>query len=174
MSWRRALPLIAVCVAVAWAGRGALDGPQAGRGGAFAPGASMHGLVTRISDGDTIHVSVGGRDEKVRYIGIDTPETHKPNTPVQCFGRRASAFNARLVGRRDVDLRLDAETRDRYGRLLAYVYRRPDGLFVNAELVRQGYARTLTIPPNVRFADRFASLAREARGAGHGLWAACP
>jgi micrococcal nuclease len=136
-------------------------------------GGTLSGRVTKIVDGDTIHVALGGRDEKVRYIGMDTPETHKPGTPVQCFGRAASAYNARLLEGRSVDLRTDAETRDRYGRLLAYVYRRPDGLFVNAELVRRGFATILTIPPNVAHADEFLRLQRAARSAGRGLWSAC-
>jgi micrococcal nuclease len=133
----------------------------------------LEGRVTKIVDGDTIHVQVGGRREKVRYIGVDTPETHKPGTPVQCYGRSASAFNARLVAERRVELRTDAETRDRYGRLLAYVYRRPDGMFVNAELVRRGFATILTIPPNVAHAPEFLRLERVARRAGRGLWGAC-
>jgi micrococcal nuclease len=133
----------------------------------------LEGRVTKIVDGDTIHVQVGGRREKVRYIGVDTPETHKPGSPVQCYGRSASAFNARLVAGRRVELRTDAETRDRYGRLLAYVYRRPDGLFVNAELVRRGFATILTIPPNVAHAAEFLRLQRAARAAGRGLWGAC-
>jgi micrococcal nuclease len=129
--------------------------------------------VLRVVDGDTILVAVGGRQERVRYIGVDTPETVKPNTPVQCFGKRASAANHRLVDGRDVRLVADAEARDRYGRLLAYVYRVRDGLFVNETLLRGGYATPLTIAPNVRFADRFAALARRARDAGRGLWSAC-
>jgi micrococcal nuclease len=133
----------------------------------------LEGRVTKIVDGDTIHVQVGGRREKVRYIGVDTPETHKPGTPVQCYGRSASAFNARLVAGRRVELRTDAEARDRYGRLLAYVYRRPDGMFVNAELVRRGFATILTIPPNVAHAQEFLRLQRAARQAGRGLWGAC-
>jgi micrococcal nuclease len=137
------------------------------------PGQRLDGRVTKIVDGDTIHVVIGDRREKVRYIGVDTPETHKPGTPVQCYGRAASAFNARLLAGRSVQLRTDAETRDRYGRLLAYVYRRPDGLFVNAELVRRGFATVLTIPPNVAHAEEFLRLARAARRAGRGLWRAC-
>jgi micrococcal nuclease len=129
--------------------------------------------VTRVVDGDTIHVSLGGQDETVRYIGIDTPESVKPGTPVQCFAKAASAANERLVDGRRVRLSYDAERRDRYGRLLAYVYRDGDDAFVNARLVEDGYARTLTIPPNVRFADRFASLARSAREQRRGLWRAC-
>jgi micrococcal nuclease len=92
---------------------------------------------------------------------------------VQCFAKAASHFNERLVGGQRVRLRYDAERRDRYGRLLAYVYRARDGLFVNAELVRRGYAVTLTIPPNVAHADEFAKLARRARELGRGLWRAC-
>jgi micrococcal nuclease len=129
--------------------------------------------VLRVVDGDTILVAVGGRQERVRYIGVDTPETVKPDTPVQCFGKRASAENHRLVDGREVRLVADAEARDRYGRLLAYVYRAGDGLFVNEALVRGGYATTLTIAPNVRFAERFAAVAGQARDAGRGLWSAC-
>jgi micrococcal nuclease len=130
------------------------------------------GVVTRVVDGDTVHVALGGHDETVRYIGIDTPESVKPDTPVQCFAEAASAANRRLVEGRRVVLTFDAERRDRYGRLLAYV-RRSDGLFVNEQLVRDGYARTLTIPPNVRFAARFSALAAQARDDGRGLWRAC-
>ena len=90
------------------------------------------------------------------------------------IARRAAAENARLVAGRQVRLVLDVEPRDRFGRLLAYVYRAGDGLFVNATLVRGGYARTLTIPPNVRYAARFAALARQARRSRRGLWSACP
>ena len=144
--------------------------PEAGSGGA---GGGDAGVVTRVVDGDTIHVSVGGEDETVRYIGIDTPESVKPGTPVQCFAKAASAANERLVDGRRVRLSFDAERRDRYGRLLAYVYRADDDAFVNARLVQDGYARTLTIPPNVRFAERFASLARDAREGRRGLWRAC-
>ena len=129
--------------------------------------------VLRVVDGDTIRVRLDGRTERVRYIGIDTPESVKPGTPVQCYAERASAANAALVAGRRVRLVADAERRDRYGRLLAYVYRVPDGAFVNAALVRDGFARTLTIPPNVAHAAQFAGLASAARRAGRGLWGAC-
>ena len=139
----------------------------------------MEGTVTRVVDGDTIHVSIAGPAppakrvvEKVRYIGVDTPESRRPGT-VECFARAASAFNARLVAGRHVRLTTDLERRDRYGRLLAYVYRLPDGLFVNAELVRRGYATVLTVPPNVRKAGAFLRLERAARRGGRGLWSAC-
>ena len=132
---------------------------------------SATAYVTRVVDGDTIEVRLGGETEDVRYIGVDTPETVKPDTPVQCFGPRASRFNHRHVEHRPVRLVFGVERRDVYGRLLAYVHlgRR----FVNAELVRRGLARTLTIPPNDRFAPLFARLERQAASAGRGLWGAC-
>ena len=126
--------------------------------------------VERVVDGDTI-VLVGG--ERVRFIGVDTPETKRPGSPVECFGRAATAEITRLVDGRRVRLEFDVERRDRYDRQLAYVYRRSDGLFVNAELVRRGFATAATYPPNVRHADRFRRLQREAREAGRGLWSAC-
>jgi micrococcal nuclease len=144
-----------------------------GEGGGGASRGSSTARVVRAVDGDTVVVSLGGREERVRYIGVDTPETVKPDTPVQCFGKRASAYNHALVDGRTVRLVADAEARDRYGRLLAYVYRAEDGLFVNAALVRGGYATTLTIPPNVVHAGAFRALAGEARRAGRGLWSAC-
>ena len=134
-------------------------------------GSSAAARVERAVDGDTIVVSLGGREERVRYIGIDTPESVDPNEPVQCFAERASDFNARLVEGRRVRLVFDAERRDVYGRLLAYVY--AGGTFVNAKLVRLGYARTLQIAPNTNFADLFGRLERAAASAGRGLWKAC-
>lgn len=127
--------------------------------------------VTRVVDGDTVEVRLDGREEDVRYIGVDTPETVKPDTPVQCFGPQASSFNHRLVEGRQVRLVFGEERRDVYGRLLAYVYL--GDRFVNAELVRRGLARTLTIPPNDRFAGRFKALEIAAARAGRGLWGAC-
>lgn len=136
-------------------------------------GSVQAAMVTRVVDGDTIKVQVGGATERVRYIGIDTPETVKPNSPVECYGRAASDFNKRLVDGEAVTLTFDVEQRDRYGRLLAYVRRARDGLLVNDELVRRGYATTLTIPPNVRYAELFRAAQRSAREAGRGLWASC-
>jgi micrococcal nuclease len=160
---RTAIPFVALAAALAALLLGRGDSSTA---------SSLHGQVVRVVDGDTIRVRLdGGRTERVRYIGIDTPESVKPGTPVQCFAKKASHFNASLVSGRQVMLKTDAEERDRYGRLLAYVY--ADGRFVNRELVARGYARTLTIPPNVAHADEFAQLARRAREAGVGLWQAC-
>jgi micrococcal nuclease len=133
--------------------------------------ASANALVVRAVDGDTIEARIGGEVEDVRYIGVDTPETVKPGAPVQCFGPRASAFNHRLVEGRRVRLVFGEERRDVYGRLLAYV--RLGRRFVNAELVRRGLARSLTIPPNDRFAPLFRRLELGAARAGRGLWGAC-
>jgi len=167
---RRSLVLLVVSLVALVA---ALGSGLLGRGRAEDGGGAVVGAVTRVVDGDTIRVLAGGRTERVRYIGIDTPESVRPGTPVQCYAHRAATENARLVRGERVRLVFDVERRDRFGRLLAYVYRVRDGRFVNAALVRGGYARTLTIPPNVRFAGRFAKLAREAHRAGRGLWSAC-
>lgn len=134
--------------------------------------ASARAFVIRVVDGDTIEARIDGELEDVRYIGVDTPETVKPDTPVQCFGPRASAFNHRLVERHQVRLVFGVERRDVYGRLLAYVHL--GHRFVNASLVRRGLARTLTIAPNDRFAPLLRSLELRAARAGRGLWGACP
>jgi micrococcal nuclease len=133
--------------------------------------ASGFARVLRVVDGDTIEVHFGGRREDVRLIGVDTPETVKPGTPVQCYGPRASRFTHHLLEGRRVRLRLGVERRDVYGRLLAYV--RLPHLFVNATLVRRGLARTLTIPPNDRYAPLFARVERSAARTGRGLWGTC-
>jgi micrococcal nuclease len=164
----RRLVLLAALATVAALGGSSLLDRTPGAGGAG--GGEESARVQRVVDGDTI-VRAGG--ERVRYIGIDTPESVKPGTPVQCFAKAASHENQQLLAGQAVRLRFDAERRDRYGRLLAYVYRTRDGLFVNAELVRRGYARTMTIPPNVAHAGEFRRLARGARQAGRGLWSAC-
>jgi micrococcal nuclease len=128
----------------------------------------LDGAVVRIVDGDTIHVRVGDRVEKVRYIGINTPEVHHPRKGEEPGGRDAMAVNRALVAGRQVRLETDVQARDRYGRLLAYVW--IGDTMVNAELVRRGYAQVMTIPPNVRHQALFLKLQREARDGGHGLW----
>jgi micrococcal nuclease len=135
------------------------------------PPPSAEALVTRVVDGDTVEVDLDGQTEDVRYIGVDTPETVKPGEPVECFGPQASSFNHRLVEGRRVRLVFGVERRDDYGRLLAYVYL--GDRFVNAELIRRGLARTLTIPPNDRFAARLKRLEIAAARAGRGLWSGC-
>jgi micrococcal nuclease len=127
--------------------------------------------VTRVVDGDTVEADIDGREEDVRYIGVDTPESVKPDAPVECFGPEAAEFNRRLVEGETVEMELGAEQRDRYGRVLAYV--RLDDTFVNEELLRRGFATTLTIPPNDKYADRFADIEREAGREGRGLWGEC-
>ena len=126
-----------------------------------------------VVDGDTVVVDIDGQEESVRLIGIDTPESVKPGAPVECFAKRASALNERLVAGERVRLVRDVEERDRYGRLLAYVYRARDGLFVNAELVRRGFATVATFPPNVAHEREFRRLANRARMSGRGLWSEC-
>jgi micrococcal nuclease len=127
--------------------------------------------VTRVVDGDTVEVELEGETEDVRYIGVDTPETVKPGEPVDCFGPQASAFNHRLVEGRRVRLVFGVERRDQYGRLLAYIHL--GNRFVNEILLRRGLARTLTIPPNDRYAERFKRLEIAASRTGRGLWGAC-
>ena len=139
------------------------------------PGALVaNAKVIYVTDGDTIGIEIDGTEERVRLIGIDTPETKKPNTPVQCFGPEATAFTKSLLPEgTELHVERDVEARDVYGRLLAYVYRTSDGLFVNMEIISQGYARPLTIPPNVAFANDFVVAARHAEAADAGLWAGC-
>ncbi len=124
--------------------------------------------VVRVVDGDTIIVDYEGRPERVRYIGIDTPETVDPRRPVEVYGKEAAAANRRMVEGRRVRLEFDVERRDRYGRLLAYVW--VGDTLVNDWLVRNGYAQVATYPPNVRYVDRFLDSQRAAREAGRGLW----
>ncbi len=133
------------------------------------------GRVHKVVDGDTLDVVLASRTERVRLLGIDTPESVKPETPVQCFAKEAATRLAALLPV-DTPVRLvrDVEERDRFGRLLAYVYRQPDGLFVNLDLVRGGYAQVLTYPPNVAHAPELERAAREARRGTRGLWGSCP
>ncbi len=137
-------------------------------------------VVQETVDGDTIDVLVAGREERVRLTGIDTPEVardasgDRPATAGECFGDDATAFvEALLPVGTPVRLERDVVGRDDYGRLLAYVYRAEDGIFVNYEIVRQGFAQPLTIPPNVAFAELMVRAAREAEADDIGLWSAC-
>jgi micrococcal nuclease len=129
--------------------------------------------VTRITDGDTVHVDIEGQDYRLRYIGMDTPESVKPGTPVERYAKAATARNSDLVADRDVVLEKDVSETDRYGRLLRYVWLQ-DGArwtMVNLELVRTGYAHVLTYPPDVKYASQFVAAERAARAQGLGLWA---
>jgi micrococcal nuclease len=131
-------------------------------------GPTLEGIVIRVIDGDTIHVRIGDHVEKVRYIGVNTPEVHHPRKGVEPGAREASRVNRELVGGKRVRLEIDVQTRDRYGRLLAYVW--VGDTMVNAELLRRGYAQVMTVPPNVRYQDVLLRHEREARAAGRGLW----
>jgi micrococcal nuclease len=146
--------------------------------------ASTDAVVTRVVDGDTVEARIDGDVEDVRLIGVDTPETVKPGAPVECFGPQASRFTHGALEGRRVRLVFGAERRDVYGRLLAYVYlplptfglpqrQQSRKRLFNAALVRRGLARTLTIPPNDRFAPRLRRLELAAARAGRGLWGAC-
>ena len=137
--------------------------------------APPNATVIRAVDGDTVLVRVDGIEERVRLIGINTPESVDPRRPVQCFGKAASHHTAALLPEgTPVRLVRDAEGRDKYGRLLAYVYRSRDGLFVNLELVADGFALSYPFPPNIAHVDEFAASQRAARSANLGLWASCP
>ncbi len=139
--------------------------------------------VVEVIDGDTIDVEIGGRTERVRLIGIDTPETMRPNTPVECYGPEAGEFTASLlpIGA-EVRVERDIVGRDDYGRLLGYVHltTRSDAhggsggeIFVNLEIVERGFARPLAFEPNTTFARDFAAAAGRAERAELGMWAHC-
>lgn len=136
--------------------------------------ASGRAQMVRDIDGDTIVVRLGGRTERVRLLGIDTPETKDPRKPVQCFGHEASARTAALLPP-GTALRVarDVEARDRYGRLLLYVWRAADGLFVNRDLAMGGFAALLTFQPNTAHEPELSAAVDAARREGRGLWGRC-
>ncbi|MFC1465122.1 MAG: thermonuclease family protein [Candidatus Brachytrichaceae bacterium NZ_4S206] len=125
--------------------------------------------VVHIVDGDTIHVEIAGQTYRVRYIGVDAPES---TSTVECFGREATNFNRALVAGQRLRLERDVNETDRYGRLLRYAYL-PDGRMVNEVLVREGYALARSFPPDVKYQDRLRDAEREARQARRGLWGRC-
>ena len=138
--------------------------------GTTAPG---YYRVVEFADGDTISVDMNGNTEKIRFIGVDTPETHDPRKAVQCFGQAASDFTRQLIGNQPVRLATDdfSTNRDRYSRLLRYVYL-PDGRLVQAEIIRRGYGFAYVSFPFTK-SDEFKALETEARQAGRGLWGGC-
>ena len=161
------LAVVALLVLRPWEGGSEATGP-----------ATASVRVVRAVDGDTLDVEIEGRRADVRLSGVDTPETVKPDEPVQCFGPQASAFTHRIADGRPARLLFGVERRDIYGRLLAYVQFGDPPLDVarrslNAMLLRRGFARTLTFPPNDRFAAPFRRLELRAARAGRGLWDAC-
>jgi micrococcal nuclease len=124
--------------------------------------------VVRVIDGDTIEVAMEAGIARVRYIGVDTPETVHPSRPVECFGYEAAVKNRSLVEGKWVRLERDVSDVDRYGRLLRYVY--VDDELVNLTLIREGYASVVTYPPDVKYADAFLAAEQVARAAESGLW----
>jgi micrococcal nuclease len=138
-------------------------------------GAALASLISD-SDGDTIRVDVGGQVETLRPILIDTPETHGPNNPPECYGAEATAFLERLLPRGSaLYLETDVSERDRFGRLLRYVWldRDDEVYLVNEAMVRAGYAAQSTFPPDVKYEERIQEAARFAREHGYGLWSEC-
>lgn len=129
--------------------------------------------VTDFSDGDTITVDMNGKDETIRFIGVDTPETHDPRKAVQCFGEAAATFTKQLIGTQRVRLEADelSSNRDRYDRLLRYVYL-PDNRLVNAEIIKQGYGFAYTSFPFTK-SEEFKRYEQEARDNNRGLWSSC-
>ncbi len=144
--------------------------PQAGSTSQESVSPREPARVTRVVDGDTIDVNLGGEIVRVRLIGIDTPETVDPSEPVGCYGPAASHFTTTMLEGQEVGLEFDVEHLDRYGRTLAYVWL-GDQLF-NEVLVAQGFAQVSTYPPNVKYVDVFVKAQREARSLGRGLWGA--
>ena len=136
-------------------------------------GSSVSATVEEVVDGDTARFLIDGESESVRYIGIDTPEMNYGEGAPECFAEEATARNEALLGRTgEARLVFDRERRDRYGRLLAYVYSGP--ALLPAELLQGGYATTIEVPPNTSRAKGFSKMEDEARRTGRGLWSACP
>ena len=136
--------------------------------------AANTGIVVEVIDGDTLDLFIAGHRLRVRLIGIDTPETKHPSKPIQCFGPEATAFTESLLQRgTEIRIERDNEARDTYDRLLVYLYRTSDNMFINLELVLQGYADVLTIEPNIAYLDKFVAASRDAHLSNRGMWQAC-
>lgn len=162
--------LIVAVLAVLIAEPGAGPFRRTGDGG-DGPGS---GRVVRVVDGDTLVADIDGTEESIRLIGIDTPETVAPNRPVECYGAEAShRLGELLPPGTAIRLERDVEPRDPYDRLLAYVYRSDDGLFVNLAQVEAGFAEAKEYPPNTAWKAELDGVEQAARAAGTGLWGAC-
>lgn len=143
--------------------------PQVGeKPGVPTPPEAGYELVVKVIDGDTLKLAGG---ERVRLIGVDTPETKHPRKAMQCFGEEAYRFTRGMAEGKKVKLEYDWQPRDRYGRLLGYVYL-PDGTFLNAEILKQGFAFAYTRYP-FKYLEEFRQYEREARDEGRGLWGEC-
>ena len=169
--------MVAAIAAFVVAAAGCSEATPVDRSGS--PGAGMPAssdltptTVTRVVDGDTVHVDLEGVDTTIRIIGIDTPEKDGPYTEAECFGQEATGYTERALGGRDVLLEFDVERIDRYDRTLAYVWL--DGELFDEQILADGYAVVATFPPNVKYVDRFVEAQRTAREDGRGLWGSCP
>lgn len=135
---------------------------------------ALTGTIVEVIDGDTAIIQFGRSKETVRFLGVDTPETKHPTKPVECWGKEASLHTQQLLPKGTVVFVLrDEEARDRYGRFLAYVYRRSDNMFINNDLVAGGWAVPLSITPNTAFESVFAASAHSAQQTRMGLWGQC-
>ena len=162
---------VGLALALALPGCGHTATARSARTSEAAIGAGPY-AVTKVSDGDTLHVELDGQDERVRLIGVDTPEVEWYGDEAECFGSEAGLYARRRLTGRAVGLVFDVARYDRYGRLLAYVYLGRE-LF-NLTLVREGYARADPVRPDTKMAGTFAEAESMARAAGVGLWSSCP
>jgi micrococcal nuclease len=130
--------------------------------------------VLKVIDGDTVDIDIKGNTERVRLIGVNTPETKHPTKPIECFGPEASAYLTQLLPKgTHVRIERDIEARDRYGRMLLYLYRESDNLFINLDLVSHGYGIPMSIEPNTFHRNDFVHAAALAETTNVGLWKAC-
>ncbi len=134
----------------------------------------LEATVTTVIDGDTIEVEMAGRRHRVRLLGVDSPESVHPELPEQCYGKEATeGLSRQLPPGSEIIIERDVELYDRYQRLLLYVYRRHDGLFVNRWLVEQGLAEAVFYPPNLHFRPEIQQSRQQARAERRGLWGHC-
>lgn len=132
--------------------------------------------VTKVVDGDTVDVVIDGTKHTIRLLGVDTPETVDPRKSVQCFGKESSNKTKELLSGKEVILQKDVTETDKYKRILRFIYiplEDGDYLFVNDYLIREGYGKVLTIPPDVKYAEQFLDAQRQARENKKGLWGKC-
>ena len=133
-----------------------------------------HVEILKVVDGDTVEIDLDGHTERVRLIGVNTPETKHPTKPIECFGPEASAYMTQLLPKgAHVRIERDVEARDRYGRMLLYLYLESDNLFINLDLISRGYGTPMSIEPNTFHRNDFVRAAAQAETANVGLWKAC-
>ena len=164
-------PLLVLPLALLLAACGPIDRATSARPGATAPGSREEATVTRVVDGDTIHVLLDGADTTIRFIGVDTPETVAPGQSIECYGPRRR-ISRRLDSRAGVvELEFDRDLIDPYERTLAYVWH--DGRLFNETLVRRGFAEATAYPPNVAHQDELDAAESRARADRRGMWGVC-